>query len=58
MKGSKQQAIAITLCEELQASNCVYESRGAPARAARGIGPAPSKAGKSADQHCFEVNFA
>ena len=55
MKGSKQQAIAITLCEELQASNWVYESRGAPAR---GIGPAPSKAGKSADQHCFEVNFA
>ena len=32
----KQQAIATTLCEELQASNCVYESRGAPAR---GIGP-------------------
>ena len=32
----KQQAIATTLCEELQASNCVYKSRGAPAR---GIGP-------------------
>ena len=32
----KQQAIAATLCEELQASNCVYKSRGAPAR---GIGP-------------------
>ena len=55
MKASKQQAIAITLCEELQASNCVYESRGAPAR---GIGPTPRKAGKSAGQHCFEVNFA
>ena len=27
----KQQAIATTLCEELQASNCVYKSRGAPA---------------------------
>ena len=55
MKASKQQAIAITLCEELQASNCVYESRGAPAR---GTGAAPSIAGKTADQHCFEVNFA
>ena len=44
----KQQAIAATLCEELQASNCVCKSRGAPAR---GIGP-------TADQHCFEVNFA
>ena len=32
----KQQAIATTLCEDLQASNCVYKSRGAPAR---GIGP-------------------
>ena len=32
----KQQAIATTYCEELQASNCVYKSRGAPAR---GIGP-------------------
>ena len=32
----KQQAIATTLCEELQASNCVYKSQGAPAR---GIGP-------------------
>ena len=32
----KQQAIATTLCEELQASNCVYKSRGAPAR---NIGP-------------------
>ena len=32
----KQQGIATTLCEELQASNCVYKSRGAPAR---GIGP-------------------
>ena len=28
----KQQAIARTLCEELQASHCVYKSRGAPAR--------------------------
>ena len=34
----KKQAIATTLCEELQASNCVYRSRGAPAR---GIGPPP-----------------
>ena len=25
----KQQAIATTLCEELQASNCVYKSQGA-----------------------------
>ena len=32
----KQQAIATTLCEEPRASNCVYKSRGAPAR---GIGP-------------------
>jgi len=32
----KQQAIAITLCKELQASNFVYKSQGAPAR---GIGP-------------------
>ena len=32
----KQQAIATTFCEELQASNCAYKSRGAPAR---GIGP-------------------
>ena len=32
----KQQAIATTLCEEMQASNCVYKSQGAPAR---GIGP-------------------
>ena len=32
----KQQAIATTLCEELQASNCVCKSRGAPVR---GIGP-------------------
>ena len=55
MKASKQQAIAITLGEELQASNCVYKSRGAPAR---GIEPAPSITGKTADQHCFEVNFA
>ena len=35
--GRKQvQAFATTLYEELQASNCVYKSRGAPAR---GIGP-------------------
>ena len=34
----KQQAIATTLCEELQASNCVYKSQGA---CARGIGPPP-----------------
>ena len=32
----KQQAIATIPCEKLQASNCVYKSRGAPAR---GIGP-------------------
>ena len=32
----KHQGIATALCEELQASNCVYKSRGAPAR---GIGP-------------------
>ena len=32
----KQQAIETTLCEELQANNCIYKSRGAPAR---GIGP-------------------
>ena len=32
----KEQAIATTLCEELQASNCIYKSQGAPAR---GIGP-------------------
>ena len=31
----KQQAIATTLCKELQASNCIYKSQGAPAR---GIG--------------------
>ena len=35
-KAHKQQAIATTLCEELQASNCVYKSQGVPAR---GIGP-------------------
>ena len=34
----KQQAIATTLCEELQTSNCIYMSRGAPAR---DIGPPP-----------------
>ena len=28
----KQRAIETTFCEELQASNCVYKSRGAPAR--------------------------
>ena len=32
----KQQAVATTLYEELQASNCVYKSWGSPAR---GIGP-------------------
>ena len=31
----KQQAIATTLCKELQASNCVYKSQGAPARGLR-----------------------
>ena len=35
-KAHKEQAIATTLCEELQASNCVYKLRGAPTR---GIGP-------------------
>ena len=34
-KARKQQAIATTLYEELQASNCEYMSQGAPAR---GIG--------------------
>ena len=34
----KQQAIATTLCEELEASNCVSKSQGAPAR---GIRPPP-----------------
>ena len=31
----KQQVIVTTLCEELQASNCIYKSRGAPARGIR-----------------------
>ena len=39
----KQQAIATTLCEELQASNCAYKSRRAPAR---GIGPPLVQLGK------------
>ena len=34
----KQQAIAKTLCEDLQESNCIFKSRGVPAR---GIGPPP-----------------
>ena len=34
-KAHKQQAIATTLCEELQTSNCVYKSRGTPARGIR-----------------------
>ena len=34
----KQQAIATTLCKELQASNCVYKSQDTPAT---GIGPPP-----------------
>jgi len=34
----KQQAIAATLFEELQASNCIYKSQVAPVR---GIGPPP-----------------
>ena len=34
----KQQAILTTLCKELQASNYVYKSQGAPVR---GIGPPP-----------------
>ena len=50
----KQQAIATTLCEELQASNCVYKSRGAPARDEA----TPTIAGETADQHCLKVNFA
>ena len=33
--GSKQQANATTLCEELHASNCMYKSRGAPAKGIR-----------------------
>ena len=41
----KQQAIATTLCEELQASNCIYKTRGAPAR---GIRPSPTIAGETA----------
>ena len=40
---SKQQAIRTTLCEELQASNCIYKSQGTPAR---GIGPPPAWLGK------------
>ena len=39
----KQQAIAATLCEELQASNCICKSQGAPAR---GIGPPLLELGK------------
>ena len=35
-QSTKRQAIATTLCEELQAGNCVYKTRGAPAK---GIGP-------------------
>ena len=34
----KQQAILTTLCKELQASNYVYKSQGAPVR---GIRPSP-----------------
>ena len=40
---SKQHAIGTTLCEELQASNCIYKSQGTPAR---GIGPPPAWLGK------------
>ena len=29
---SKQQAVAKTLCEELQVSNCIYKSQSAPAK--------------------------
>ena len=39
----KQQAITTTLCKELQASNCIYKSQGAPAR---GIGPPLVQLGK------------
>ena len=39
----KQQAIATTLCKELQAGNCVYKSGGAPGR---GIGPPLLQLGK------------
>ena len=35
-QSTKRQAIATTLFEELHASNCVYKTRGAPARS---IGP-------------------
>ena len=50
----KQQAIATTLYEELQASNCIYKSWGAPAK---GIGPHPVYLEKlQVYQHCFKVN--
>ena len=52
---SKQKANATTLCEELCASNCVYRSRGAPTKCNR---PPLVQLGKTADQHCFEFNFA
>ena len=48
---SKQQAIGTTLCEELQASNCIYKSQGTH-------WATPGMAGKTADQHCLEVNVA
>lgn len=45
-----------TLCKELQAGNCLHKSQGAPAKS---IGlTTPSIIGKTADQHCHEVNFA
>ena len=51
----RQQAIAITLCKELQASNCIYIIHEVPLPESRAT---PSIAGETADQHCFEVNFA
>ena len=49
----KQQAITTTLYEELQASNCIYKSWGAPAK---GIGPHPVYLEKlEVYQHCFKA---
>ena len=43
-KVRKQQAIATTLCEELEASNCKYMSQGAPARGREQEQETPSRA--------------
>ena len=40
---ARNKAIAKTLCDELQASNCIYKSWGAPSK---GIRPAPTLLGK------------